>query len=66
MSLEQYKDASRAELWNVLQIQSQVIEEEIRKNADLEKGILNNGDTVTMPKEAYDLIIARIEELQKP
>ena len=37
MSLEQYKDANRAELWSVLQIQSQVLKEEIRKNAELEK-----------------------------
>lgn len=37
MSLEQYKDANRAELWNILQIQAQTLEEEIRKNGELEK-----------------------------
>jgi len=37
MSLEQYKDANRKELWEILQIQAQVLEEEIRKNAELEK-----------------------------
>jgi len=38
MSLEQYKDASRAELWDILQIQMQVLQAEVAKNAELEKG----------------------------
>ena len=36
MSLEQYKDKNRAELWEILQIQAQVLQEEIRKNTELE------------------------------
>ena len=36
MSLEQYKDASRKELWNILQIQMQVLQAEIAKVAELE------------------------------
>ena len=37
MSLEQYKDASRKELWEILQIQSQLLQEEIAKNAELKE-----------------------------
>ena len=39
MSLEQYKDANRKKLWEILQIQAQTLQEEIRKNAELEKDI---------------------------
>ena len=39
MSLEQYKDASRKELWDILQIQMQVLQAEVAKNAELEKKI---------------------------
>lgn len=42
MSLEQHKDANRTELWNILQIQAQVLEEEIRKNTELEKELRNS------------------------
>ena len=37
MSLEQYKDASRKELWDILQIQMQVLQAETAKVAELEK-----------------------------
>ena len=37
MSLEQYKDASRKELWDILQIQMQVLQAEAAKVAELEK-----------------------------
>jgi hypothetical protein len=37
MSLEQYKDASRKELWDILQIQMQVLQAEVAKIAELEK-----------------------------
>jgi hypothetical protein len=36
MSLEQYKDAGRKELWEILQIQMQVLQSEVAKNAELE------------------------------
>jgi hypothetical protein len=36
MSLEQYKDASRKELWDILQIQMQVLQAEVAKVAELE------------------------------
>jgi hypothetical protein len=41
MSLEQYKDATRKELWEILQIQMQVLQAEVAKVAELEKNILN-------------------------
>ena len=41
MSLEQYKDASRKELWDILQIQMQVLQAEAAKIAELEKAIAN-------------------------
>ena len=37
MSLEQYKDASRKEMWDILQIQMQVLQAETAKVAELEK-----------------------------
>ena len=37
MSLEQYKDASRKELWDILQIQMQVLQAETARVAELEK-----------------------------
>ena len=37
MSLEQYKDANRKDLWDILQIQMQVLQAEVAKNAELEK-----------------------------
>jgi hypothetical protein len=37
MSLEQYKDASRKELWDILQIQMQVLQVEVAKVTKLEK-----------------------------
>ena len=37
MSLEQYKDASRKELWDILQIQMQVLQAETAKVVELEK-----------------------------
>ena len=37
MSLEQYKDASRKELWDILQIQMQVLQAEVAKTAELER-----------------------------
>ena len=36
MSLEQYKDASRKDLWDILQIQMQVLQAEVAKNVELE------------------------------
>jgi uncharacterized protein YqeY len=41
MSLEQYKDANRKDLWDILQIQMQVLQAEVAKNAELEKEIEN-------------------------
>jgi hypothetical protein len=35
MSLEQYKNANRKELWSILQTQAQVLKEEIARNAEL-------------------------------
>tara|TARA_R110002153_G_scaffold162174_1_gene314649 strand:+ start:87 stop:416 length:330 start_codon:yes stop_codon:yes gene_type:complete len=37
VSLEQYKDASRKELWDILQIQMQVLQAETAKVVELEK-----------------------------
>ncbi len=39
MSLEQYKDASRKELWDILQIQMQVLQAETAKVAELEEAL---------------------------
>ena len=39
MSLEQYKDASRKELWDILQIQMQVLQAESTKVTELEKDL---------------------------
>jgi hypothetical protein len=39
MSLEQYKDANRKDLWDILQIQMQVLQAEVAKNVELEKKI---------------------------
>jgi type II secretory pathway component PulJ len=36
VSLEQYKDASRKELWDILQIQMQVLQAEAAKIAELQ------------------------------
>ena len=41
MSLEQYKNANRKELWSILQTQAQVLKGEIARNAELEKECVN-------------------------
>jgi hypothetical protein len=41
MSLEQYKDANRKELWEILQIQIQVSQAEVAKNAEIEVVMFN-------------------------
>jgi hypothetical protein len=45
MSLEQYKDASRKELWDILQIQMQVLQAETARVAELEAKIEDYANT---------------------
>tara|TARA_R110000744_G_scaffold113564_1_gene212665 strand:+ start:162 stop:422 length:261 start_codon:yes stop_codon:yes gene_type:complete len=45
MSLEQYKDASRKELWDILQIQMQVLQAEAAKVVELEKSLIAPTDS---------------------
>jgi len=62
MSLEQYKDRNRAELWEVLQIQAQVLQGEIRKNTELERLAREVLATSTFAED-FQKILDRLEEL---
>ena len=55
MSLEQYKDASRKELWDILQIQMQVLQAETAKVAEREKALLHAETASTKERDIRDL-----------
>ena len=59
MSLEQYKDASRKELWDILQIQMQVLQAEAAKVAELENIIRGRDELIE------NAVANRIVELEK-
>ena len=72
MSLEQYKDASRKELWDILQIQMQVLQAETAKVVELEeqeekneRTIKNMGLAIALAQEWTEEKDAKIAELEK-
>ena len=68
MSLEQYKDASRKELWDILQIQMQVLQAEVAKVAELELKVCSLDLTkghLKQCEEALESRDAEIAELEK-
>ena len=68
MSLEQYKDASRKELWEILQIQSQLLQDEIAKNAELKELMELTGSQYNISRAAFmsqeSMLRKRIAELK--
>jgi len=60
MSLEQYKDANRKELWDILQIQMQVLQEENTRVAELEK------ECAALKKPILQLLAEKIVLLNEP
>ena len=71
MSLEQYKDASRKELWDILQIQMQVLQAETAKIAELEKAndtlhkLMISGEKRGVDKATQEFKLSRKELIEE-
>jgi len=62
MSLEQYKDASRKELWDILQIQMQVLQAETARVAELED-MLAGRTKVARWIERFDMAVGKQQHI---